>query len=203
MFGDNVRARRAARALPRTPIREEEEKEEEEQREPCTPHTTAIPSHLNHHRHSAMTHSCHKTRRLNQQCCDNEHKDGEERRGRLQDGGQDNTKGDRTKTRGHHAPHTTAIQQGHRTNETGDANIKREGQHRSTRPSTSRHPPLQCHPTIHDGHPSTTARGRRIEDTPPHKTTDRHTPPTPHDMATRQQHDRTAVLTPCTGQGGA
>ena len=46
VFGDNVRARRAARALPRTPTRqkeEEEENRENKQRKLHTHHTTAIP----------------------------------------------------------------------------------------------------------------------------------------------------------------
>ena len=55
VFGDNVRARRAARALPRTPTQRrgrERRKEEEDKRQDHTPsHTTAIPP-----------------------CCDREHK---------------------------------------------------------------------------------------------------------------------------------
>jgi hypothetical protein len=49
VFGDNVRARRAARALPRTPPTKEEEEEEkkenkkDKQRKLHTHHTTAIP----------------------------------------------------------------------------------------------------------------------------------------------------------------
>ena len=38
VFGDNVRARRAARALPRTPTQKEKEEEEEEEEEPKPTH---------------------------------------------------------------------------------------------------------------------------------------------------------------------
>ena len=70
VFGDNVRARRAARALPRTPTTRKEEEEEERGRErkreeeetgnnepghhtahPITHPAIPIP-HINHHRHS-------------------------------------------------------------------------------------------------------------------------------------------------------
>lgn len=52
VFGDNVRARRAARALPRTPINEEEE--ERRRREGRQATRTTHPSH---HHHSTMTHT--------------------------------------------------------------------------------------------------------------------------------------------------
>ena len=91
VFGDNVRARRAARALPRTPAqreREEEERRGEEKRaegkeernqNPHTTHCTprALLPNTNHHRYSTMTQPCHKDTTLNQQCRDREHKEGE------------------------------------------------------------------------------------------------------------------------------
>lgn len=91
VFGDNVRARTAARALPRTPpTRETEEEEEDKTRQDSKtthtlPHTThtAIPPHTNHHHYSTMTQPCHKHTTLNQQCCDSEHKDRSGKRKRI------------------------------------------------------------------------------------------------------------------------
>ena len=97
MFGDNVRARRAARALPRTPQQKRKRKRREKRDKKdktCTvittrwyadsirhPHTRPPRPHIaflpntNHHRYSPITQPCHKDTPLNQQCCDNEHKD--------------------------------------------------------------------------------------------------------------------------------
>ena len=61
VFGDNVRARRAARALPRTPTTKRKRgREEEDKRRDHTPsHTTAIPQHstTRQHTHHTETHA--------------------------------------------------------------------------------------------------------------------------------------------------
>ena len=96
VFGDNVRARKAARALPRTPTaREEERKRERRRRQATRPHTPPFPTNANHHRHPTMTHPCHKHTTLNQQCCDREHKrgEGEGRQERQYKKGKNNMKG--------------------------------------------------------------------------------------------------------------
>ena len=73
VFGDNVRARRAARALPRTPTAKRKRRREEEDTPSHLPSPTALPPNTNHHRYSTMTQPCHKHTTLNQQYCDNGH----------------------------------------------------------------------------------------------------------------------------------
>ena len=62
VFGDNVRARKAARALPRTPHtkkkrkkEKKEENKEDKQRELHAPVTPALLPNTNHHRYSTTT----------------------------------------------------------------------------------------------------------------------------------------------------
>ena len=93
VFGDNVRARWAARALPRTPTTKKRERQEEKDKRrdhshthPSHRHSTthrvdsahhaphALLPNTNHRRHSTMTQPCHKHTTLNQQCCDSKHK---------------------------------------------------------------------------------------------------------------------------------
>ena len=68
VFGDNVRARRAARALPRTPTRRGKGKGRGEEKDEIT--HTARPAIPPQHEPN------HKDTTLNQQCCDSKHKTG-------------------------------------------------------------------------------------------------------------------------------
>jgi hypothetical protein len=138
VFGDNVRARRAARALPRTPtIRERRERRERrEQRRQDRQQESHTPPFHNDTPLSQRHHT-------NQQCCDSKHKGGREKkrskpqahttalplhRNIQHKGKQNNARrtGQRTaptpKTRDTTAHTTPAIQHGHHTNQKGDAN---------------------------------------------------------------------------------
>lgn len=122
VFGDNVRARRAARALPRTPTSKEEEEERQRREETKkanneTAHPTALPHNTNHHRYSTKTPPCHKNTTLNQQCCDNEHKDGREK--------ERNT----TFTIRPHTPHTPPSRSPHTTQQHSNTKKKRAARH--------------------------------------------------------------------------
>jgi hypothetical protein len=58
VFGDNVRARKAARALPRTPTQKEKKKEEKKEKnglQQTHHHPPPFCPNTNHHRHSTMT----------------------------------------------------------------------------------------------------------------------------------------------------
>lgn len=102
VFGDNVRARKAARALPRTPTQRRRDKGRGQRKQTTRPHTPPPfhnpqhnttrqdktrhilpPQHewrtdvdtipINHHHYSTMTQPCHKDTTLNQQCCNRKH----------------------------------------------------------------------------------------------------------------------------------
>lgn len=177
VFGDNVRARKAARALPRTPTQEGEK----ERRQDHTPsHHRHSNPHINHHRHSTTTQPCHKDTTPNQQCCDSKHTEG----------WGDTKKKGRTKQRagpnpntGHHSTHTTpAIQHGHRANEKGDANISRGGHCHHTPPFNTMPPTTTTHPTIHNAPTHHHEQGRTVRGYPTTRTTQtdthHHTPHT-------------------------
>lgn len=200
VFGDNVRARTAARALPRTPTQRGREEERKRKRKRKRMEKTSNGNHTpitpppfhptpNHHRHSTMTQSCHKNTTPNQQCCDSKHK------------GRGNARGSETMQGARPSPNTgiTAPHPRHSTRVTGqtkgDANTQ-------TRGTASQHPPFHCYATHHRyatppsivAPPTTTVRGERTEDTPPNeqhigtRTTTHHTP------QQRTAHDMTAVL---------
>lgn len=200
VFGDNVRARRAARALPRTPTQRGRGRGRG-----TKAHTpAALLPITNHHRYSTMTQPCHKDTALNQQCCDSKHKgrrgtgqckrDKSNLKGRTQSEHGDNT----GTTHNQHTPPfnkaTGQTTRGTPTHRQGTPTFDGEASNTAALQSP-------CHPTIHYATPpsmmappSTTTRGERTEDTPPHEH-HRHTltTRTPH---TQQGtvHDMTAVL---------
>ena len=225
VFGDNVRARRAARALPRTPPTRQEEKKGEET-EKTNDKTTHHTPHTAHHRSSAPTQPCHKdtyptnnavtanTRRkmrtkssppTHHRYFTQQHEEGEER---------DDTKGaGTTQRRGDTAKRTGTVQdKGTRTHQHTRPSTrpprKLQGGHQHTDGDVSNTTalPSQCHPPSTMPPPTTTVRGEQTKDTPPHEQ-HRHTLTT-HTPHTRQDtvHDTTAVPTSTalgwTGHGG-
>lgn len=117
VFGDNVRARKAARALPRTPTQRGrgEGKKTRQRGQDHTPltHRHSNP-HTNHQRHFTMTQPCHKTHPLNQQCCDSRHKEGKRR---IQP----------FTIRHHTHPHTLALQRSRLANKKGEPQYQAGG----------------------------------------------------------------------------
>ena len=154
VFGDNVRARKAARALPRTPTHKRKRKREDKRREP-PPRTTVLLPNTNHHRHPTMTQPCHKDTTLNQQWCDNKHTQGwDDTRGE-----QDNASASPNPNTGHHTHTTPAIQHGHHANGRG-APTRRRGGQRHCRPSITMPPHHHnATPPSTTAPPTTTARG--------------------------------------------
>lgn len=165
VFGDNVRAHRAARALPRTPTQKRKEKERRgerrEQRKQATrtngreeqDHTPPLPiTHTPHAQHCALAH--HTTALP---LPHNKH--GNTKQGRS---------GDTTTP--------PAIQHGHPTNRKGttipnkgDTNIRREGHHHSTRPSFTM-PPHLVMPPHHPQRPHPPPRRGGSRQRTPHHT---------------------------------
>ena len=173
VFGDNVRARRAARALPRTPpTREIEEEEKEEKDKHETTHHT--PPHF-------PTHNKHGNTKQKGNGNDTRETDNVKGDGTMQGAGPNPNTGT---TRNPPLPPfngtTTQTEGGHQ-------HTDGERQHSTGRPATqppfphhATHHPL-CHPTIHDGptlHHDEGGGGQRI----PHHTnsTDIHSPSTYH-----------------------
>lgn len=210
VFGDNVRARRAARAPPRTPTQRGRGRRRWEKRErkntPLTPsHTAFLPLHINHHRYSTMTQPCHKDTTLNQQCCDSKHRERREEQNGTQfrhrtsppttntathkrKGSEDDIKGQRhvkgrtqSEHGGQHTPTAPAIQWDHHANRKGDTNTRQEGHQHSTRPSFIM-PPHLVMPPRHPRWPHPPrCEGEGGQRIPHHtNSTDTRTPPTRH-----------------------
>ena len=89
----------------------------------------------------------------------------------------------------HHTPHP-AIQHGHQANGRGTPCNRREGRQHTPAFHLRCHPNSPCHPTIHDGHPSATTRGRPDRGYPTTQTPQTHTLHYTTDLATNSgQHD--------------
>lgn len=167
VFGDNVRARKAARALPRTPTQRGRGR--------------GTKAHAPHPRHSTMTQPRHKNTALNQQCCDKEHggerrKEGEARRckrGKTCEGE------DPIQAQGQHTPPHPAIQRDHHTRR-GTPHTRR-GDQQHSRPSLTM-PPTTTTAPHHPRWPHPPPRRGGSRQRIPHHTnsTDTHSPPTHH-----------------------
>nr|DAV39969.1 MAG TPA: hypothetical protein [Caudoviricetes sp.] len=127
VFGDNVRARRAARALPRTPPTRQEEKKGEET-EKTNDKTTHHTPHTTHHTPPLFCPNTTLSQRHipNQQCCDSKHKKEDENKvlttntppllhtatRRRRGAGRYERSGDNAKTRGHRKENGDSTRQG-------------------------------------------------------------------------------------------
>lgn len=198
VFGDNVRARRAARALPRTPIQRGRGRGRKRRQEgmgnEITPSPTAIPHHTPHNKErqehntprpsTALPPSSPHTQHHHNTQKNKTHKDREHHE---ENGG--NTKGGHHNTTRHH-PSTrppTHRRGGHQHTD-GDANDTAALQ-------------SSCHPPSNDGTPPPTTapsswwmRGEWTEDTPPHEHLGDYSPRTTG-HGNKTVHDTTAVLT--------
>lgn len=177
VFGDNVRARRAARALPRTP--REKEKEEEDKRRNHTPPSPPF------HNHTPLP----QTRPpLNQQCCDSKHKGGSGKEETEDDtvplhqtpphfpthntqhkGKQDNARGSETAQGAgptedgapqqhmppHHSTGPPHEQEGRTRTPSGEANDTATPQRYATPPLNDSHPLHHCEGGADRGYPTT------------------------------------------------
>ena len=151
-----------------------------------TPH--ALLPNTNHHPYSTKTQPCHKDTTLNQQCCDSKHTKEKGDRAK-QEGGKNNMKGRTQSQHGTtHTPPRPAIQQGHRVNDTGDADIQTGDTdiRRGASNTTALHSP--CHP------PSTTAPHHpRQPHPPPRRGGARKGYPTTRTPQTHVHHPHTAA----------
>lgn len=172
VFGDNVRARRAARALPRTPTQRGREKEKK-RGEGMSPHTPPF----------------HNDTTLNQQCCDSKHKRWEggkkERRGNARGARTMQDAGPKTKTGHHSTPPpfnktTKQTREGTPTRTGGDANIQ-WGASNTTALHSPYHPPSAMPPPFRNGPTHHHCEGGDAQRIPHHtNSTNTHSPPTHH-----------------------